>query len=182
MPKKQLEYLFYTGVRRFSILGGGRGRGRGGIWTSLILTGLLGAWGHNAFNFFFLGGVLAPAAQPTLAPAPMFYSSLAHTNAIFTCALSFFKFTSINESISSNHYQAKWLMLFQSLNYLIENVKCILVLDWGFSICFQSLNYFIGQHGVNTRLWLQGVEWHLVLNGSLSLYFLSLNHSIGSDN
>ena len=46
--------------------------------------------------------MLAPAAHPTPVPTPMFYWSLAQTNAIFTYALSFYRrdMASLNYSIS----------------------------------------------------------------------------------
>ena len=92
MPKKQLEYLFYTVVRRFSIFGAGV--------QSLVLTGLLGGMrGHNAFQNYW--GMLAPAAHPRSYAYVLLVVS-ANKCHIHMCI--FFTFTSINESISSDHY------------------------------------------------------------------------------
>ena len=97
IPKKQLEYLFYTAVRRFSIFEGGRGVTNRGI--DRFIGGVRGGTMH--FKIIG-GGGLAPAAHP--APTHRFYWSLLQTNVIFTFALSCFTFTSITESISSDHY------------------------------------------------------------------------------
>ena len=82
MQKKQLEYL--EGSQYCSGSGGAK------LGIDRFIWG--GMSGEGTMNFKFIGGggaMLASAAHPTPVPTPMFYWSLAQTNAIFTCALSF---------------------------------------------------------------------------------------------
>ena len=82
--------------------------GGGGVWggagQTLVLIGLLETWGAQCISKLLGGGWPLLHPPTPLVPTPMFYWSLEQTNAIFTCALSFFPFTSITESISSDHY------------------------------------------------------------------------------
>ena len=67
IPKKQLKHFFYTGVRRFSISGGGEGGGGGGrggeanLSIDRFIEGREGR--HNAFQNYW-ERCLAPAAPP----------------------------------------------------------------------------------------------------------------------
>ena len=95
-PKKQLEYLYYTGVRRFSIFSffwGGEGQ-------SLVLTGLLGG-GHEGGTM--ISKLLLPTAPHHRSYAYVLLIVSTDKCHIHMCTI-FFTLTSINESISSDHY------------------------------------------------------------------------------
>ena len=62
LPKKQLEYLLYTGVRRFSILGRGMG-GEGGE-ANLGIGRFIGGQEGGTMHFKIIGRGLAPDTPP----------------------------------------------------------------------------------------------------------------------